>query len=373
MSLQNPQPKRMSAVVGRIQAYQTKVASGESQVPEKDPNCQGHVAIPKGAGDDMTKLNLPADARKENAAAPSQLTDKDTHPAGVGEGQVPATKPGDPKDEAATKPNDPLSKIAGAVNRIQTLRKSASAPAAAPAAPVAKQAGEGKTNDAVAGDIQLTPEFHFKLASAILDEEEGIAFAEKILAKKAGQAMAAQMIANAREAQAKFEALGAAYEEQLNKEAAAQQAGLQAAEEMFKNATAEQREQIVKFATVHERNLSRIADPLMKAAYMQGADDAAAMMDTPEGQEPQLPGGGEGPASIEEIGQILMQLVQSGEISEQDAAQVLQELQAAEQGGEGAEAGAHAEPDSDNLPPGAAPETPEEKQASEFIAGLIKK
>ena len=386
---QNPQPKRLSSVIGRIKDYQVKLASGESQVPEKDPNCTGGVSVPKHPdGDNLAKLNLPSDSRKENAAAPSQLTDKDTNPAGVGEGQVPATKPGDPKDESVSKPNDPLSKIAGVTARINALRK---APVAAPAAAPTKSAAAGAANDAVAGDIELTPEFHFKLASAILETDEGVAFAERVLAKKAGQSAAAEMIHNARMAQAQFEAIGHAYEENLQKEASAQAEGLAMAQEMFKNASAEEKEQIVKFATVHSRNLSRIAKPWIKSAYMQGTEDAASMMDSPEGQE-QIPGGGDpgveggGPASLEEIAQILMQLVQEGKISEQEAQQIAQELAQAEggEGGAGAPGGpggadaagaapaGGGEPDGDEMPPGAAPEEPAEKAASELVRSLIK-
>ena len=76
-------------------------------------------------------------------------------------------------------------------------------------------------------------------------------------------------------------------------------------------------------------------------AYAQGADDAQAVMDSgAEGGEPTLPGaeggdpsaGGE-PAGPEQIAQALMLLVQSGEIDEATAMQVLESLGLA--GGEG--------------------------------------
>ena len=84
------------------------------------------------------------------------------------------------------------------------------------------------------------------------------------------------------------------------------------------------------------------------------------------------------------MAQVLEELVQSGKIQEDEAVQILQAIQQQEGGGAGPEGGAPAgpeggapagggEPDGDEMPPGAAPEAPEEKQASEFVRSLIGK
>ena len=90
-------------------------------------------------------------------------------------------------------------------------------------------------------------------------------------------------------------------------------------------------------------------------AFAQGAQDAAAMDESAAGgEEPQLPGGEEGGTpSPEEIVQVLQQMVQSGEIDEETAQQVLQILA---QGGDEAAAGADPAAGMDPAAAGASPE-----------------
>lgn len=83
-----------------------------------------------------------------------------------------------------------------------------------------------------------------------------------------------------------------------------------------------------------QRQHNADAHPALKLAYAQGAEDAQMMMDSEAGGgEPTLPGAEGGdpaaggtPASPEEIAQALMMLVQSGEIDEATAQQVLASL-----------------------------------------------
>ena len=116
-------------------------------------------------------------------------------------------------------------------------------------------------------------------------------------------------------------------------------------------------------------------DPIEKMAYQQGAADAASMMDSvgqaPDGGmgagEPQLPGAEDGPASLDQIAQILIAAVQSGEIDEQTAEQVMAALAQGEGGGApGAPGGG--DPNAGAVPPEAAEEV---KAASALFKELV--
>ena len=116
---------------------------------------------------------------------------------------------------------------------------------------------------------------------------------------------------------------------------------------------------------------------------MQGASDAAGMMDNEDaGAGSQIPGGKQdGSASIEEIAQVIAAMVQSGELDQATAEQVLQELSQAEQGGQGGDQGPGEGAPAGGIPEGAAgheaAEGPageaaeEEKKASALIKSLV--
>lgn len=80
------------------------------------------------------------------------------------------------------------------------------------------------------------------------------------------------------------------------------------------------------------------------------ADSLQDAMDSVDAGEPQLPGSEEGPASLEQIAQILIAAVQAGEIDEQTAEAVMQELAASE----GVPAEGEAVPPDAGVPPEAA-------------------
>ena len=227
-------------------------------------------------------------------------------------------------------------------------------------APVAKEAANA--NEAVASDIQLTPEFHLKLASTILSTQEGVDLSLALLRKQAGVEAANDLMASALAMHEKY-----ASEAQVESEV----------DQLFKSASAEEQAAIVKFAKVHQFCLDRIENPFEKMAFAQGAQDAASMDESAAGGgQPQLPGGEEGGTpSPEEIVQVLQQMVQSGEIDEETAKQVLQIL--AQGGDEAAGDAAGASPDegADPAAAGGAPAPsadgvpPEVKAASAILYG----
>lgn len=119
--------------------------------------------------------------------------------------------------------------------------------------------------------------------------------------------------------------------------------------ELTKNASAEDKADMEKFASAVWEPISKITDPIKRAAAMQGAMDGAAMLDGGEGGAPgTIPGGEAGPATIEQVAQLLDAMVSAQEVDPQAAAQALKLLADGMQGGgapadAGAAAGAPAD------------------------------
>ena len=211
-----------------------------------------------------------------------------------------------------------------------------------------------------------------KLAATMLETEEGRKVAEATLLKSAGAEAARTLLgAAANQYDALVREQIAA--EEYHKAASAQDnAELLAAEELLKSASVEERAQIVKIAQVIPAVLDTIPDEMEKLAFQQGAMDGAQMdassAPAEEGGAPQEPSleGAEGAPSLEQIAQMLMAAVQSGEIPQEVAQQVMQELAQAEGGAGGApggepagdEGGAGAGAPPAGAMPGAAPDAP---------------
>ena len=354
----------------KVQTYESVVArvrglhKSASAPTEKDPADQGTRTAP--ADESAASMHLPTNRKEHTSDTPTPGFLNQLKPGPTGT-DVPSTTDGKPKEDAATSPTVELSKIAtdasSIAGRINALQKQASAPAAGTQTLVVES-----TED----ENMLT-----KLAHALLSTEEGVSMVEGYLVKAAGAEGARNLMAVA---QAQHEAAIAqvVQADQMQKAAAAQEyAEVQAVEEILKSASVEERDQIFKIASVHKDILATIDDPMEKAAYQQGASDAASMMDSaPDAQGgPQLPGAQEGgPQDLQEIAQLLMVAVQNGELDQETAEKVMQELASAEggQGGGaaagappaggapeaaaagGAPAGEASEPDGDELPKAAA-------------------
>ena len=370
-----PKVQKFGDVVQRVRQYQEKMASEANKsasnvkVPETDPAEKGTQSIPTDPEASKKKQNMPSDNSNESNEG-KKLEDRDTHPASTGKDRVKTTD-GTSKDEAATggDPTVSLSKIASrAQSIVSKLKKSASDSApnkneenksATPtdsstadtkqkkAEVIEDSSKEKKENDvkdmkskeatAVATNIDPNPEFLFKLASTILETEGGLEAVEPILRKAAGIEAAQEIMTKAASAYDNFVREGY-HAMMVEKQASEQQAyffsGLN---EMLKSASAEDRAMITKIASVHQEELAKIADPILKQAYMQGAMDSAAMQDSAAGGgAPALPGAEGGEPSPEQIIELLQAMIQAGEIDEQTAMAIVQELQAAAGGGGGA-------------------------------------
>jgi hypothetical protein len=385
-------PKQVSSyedVLKRVRAMQSKsaAAQGDNVSDVKDPRVTGTVTPPTHPSESNTNAALPGgNPKPDNSAAPKSIESKQV--VGTLEGSTPATVDGNAKDKAVDSPTAKLaSSVTETVARVKGLlsKSAAEAPGTKSKADAADATEKGKVeaskkngpedlpatgavatatdngkkeaaaNEAVASDIKLSPDAYIKLASALLESEEGLIHATRIIKEAKGAAVAAELINNALAAQ-----------EQFAKQAAAEEQGATVAEYLYKNASAEDRELMVKYAQVHgveatkidaRADLSPEEKEMCKMAYAQGAMDGAAMADTGE-----LPGGASEEPAPEDIIAVIEQLVASGQLPEEVAQQLIAEL------GAGGAAPGGAAPGGEALP-GEGAETPveetaEEKQAS---------
>jgi hypothetical protein len=356
-------PLQFASVLDRIKSFQqSKLAADTSSV--KDPADKGTVGIPRDPENTPAKENMPASQDNTGSCEGKNLEDKQLHPASTGK-NVPSAANGNAKENASS-PTDSLSKIARRVASVTSKLKSAGMldakddgekkaekpktdkiegePTSAENTdngnktkpPFGKVKGKDEktekeaANDSVASD--LSPEALMKLASTIIATEGGLAAVEPILMKAAGVEAARQIMTQAVESYGEFVHKQAAYDAYVKQAAYAQEQEDAAFTEFFKSASEKDQKQIVKFASVHGEALNNIENDMLKQAYMQGAEDAAAMEDA-GGQLPDA----EGPASIEQIAQLLEAMVASGEIDEETAMGILQELAAGSAGDAGGE------------------------------------
>ena len=357
-------PLSYESAVARVREFQDHARKQANFPTEQDPNQQGTVTAKERSDETPSALGLPVNRKPLTNALPNG-TESALNPGPTGT-NVPNTVDGQPKDDAANSPTTPLSKIArNAAAAAQRIRNLQGAPAAV------KAASEQATNDHVASDINLNVDMLVKLAATLIESEDGVRLAEAVLIKSAG-AEAARNLINAAQAQYDGCAREAAYyDEQVKSAAYFEQEQMAIADEMLKSASPDEQAQIVKIASVHQAVLGSLSSELEQQAYKQGAMDAAAMMDSQgapaagadpaEGgpEEPQLPGGEDGPASLEQIAQLISAAVQSGEIDQETAEQILTELA---QGGHGGEEEGDAPPMGG---PGASPE--EEIKAANYL------
>ena len=388
-------PLQFASVLDRIKSFQqSKLAADTSSV--KDPADKGTVGIPRDPENTPNKENMPEDQNNMGSNEGTKLEDRQLHPVSTGK-NVPSASNGNAKENVSSS-TDSLSKIAKRVASVTSKLKSAGMLNAkdedeckAEKPKMDKIEGEPESaentdkgnktkppfggskgkdektekeaaNDSVASD--LSPEALMKLASTIIATEGGLAAVEPVLMKAAGVEAARQIMAQAVDSYSNFVQQQAAYDEYVKQASEVQNYEAAAFEEFFKSASKTDQQHIVKFAAVHGEALGNIENDMLKQAYMQGAADAAAMEDA-GGELPEA----EGPASIEQIAQLLEAMVASGEIDEETAMGILQELASADAGAAGeAEAGEAAAEGAEDEMAGE-----EFKQASVLCAELISK
>lgn len=379
-----------------------------SSVPEKDPTDKGTATPPDHPdGDNPAKTGLPSQQKPTNADNGTGLPASATpgKPGASGENvpsvaktiQASGSEPGAEKLAASVKAvGANLREMAKAAGNFTPPPAAAPAPAAAapaaapaaaapapaaPAAPAKKKDGEKKDGEkkdgekeAAATDMPSDVQGIFaKIAFEMHATEEGRAVLAANLERRLGQEAATQLLKTAAEAHAQEQA-------QLEKFAAEQAQSDYLARSLVgsleKRASAANKNPawVKSAAEIHAQHLDGLGHWMLKAAYMQGVDDAGAT--TAEGGAPAaLPGSNGTQMPAEEIQMLLQQMVDSGEITVEEAEALFAEITG---GGAaaGAEGGAPAAPGAEGAAApvgGEAPNaTPAEKAAAAVQKTLTK-
>lgn len=350
-------PHSVSSILERARAKAAAVKqAGIGSIPS-DPT-QSSASIPPA---DPARPEMPAQSKPSNTdgAAVKPVPQPETAPAISGEGKTPS--PADASNLPAVGPDgsvDTLLKQAKvktqALLALVGANKQAAAPApvvdpAAPAA-AAPAAQPEKKAAAEASTVELTDAYHSKIASIILATEEGRQYVAETLERAIGRVDALELVKSASAMQEQFEHIGAEQLAWQEKVAAAEQQLLQekqAFAKAFAALTPEQQAITVKISDNIKLAAAKLqtvpGGDILQEWLVKGAADAGAMMDQ-GGMGAPPPAAGDasgGQAGIEEIVAMIEQLVQSGEISMEEAQQIVQ-LLASEAGGD---AGGEASPE----------------------------
>jgi len=322
--------KRVHEALGLTKAGGEPKADTEAVTGLKDPAHAGEKTPPKHPeGDNPKEVKRPAHPTNKDDTTEQEDQSGNLSVADTGK-DVPSTENGNAKEEAAKSPTTPISKIAGIRQRLDAVLNNKPAtdkPTAKPAAEP-KKAGEG---DATLQDMTPSDDVLRKIALRVISTEKGAAFVTDLFREDAGEESARELVKSAAEQQRLItEAL---QQEELYKQAAYnRQLQLQALwQEYTKNASEEDIKKAILIERTHTKIASTLEYDFEKAAYGQGVEDAAMMQDMMAGGE-EIPGEAPQP-SIQEIEALLMQAVQAGEITEEEAMQLLAELEAAQGGG----------------------------------------
>lgn len=323
----------ISAAQERVKSASVKVAADQEALNMKDPTERGQVSIPDcGDGSNRAAQGLPTNTSNMGEPDKEHNIFDVTKPNGAGQGEYVVPKDGTAADEAVKSPTTPLSKMAQALKELQ--QKSAAAPVAKPApapapeakpapaaapaaapAPAPAPAASAPVKQASQGTfelpVSLLPDNSLmdKLASIggiMLGSEAGQQMVAEVLEKEAGIAEARAIIAEAQATMEK-EAASQLYEEtnMIN----TNNAGMQ------KSAAAAQH--------AHAAWYNSFNTDMEKNAYMNGAEDGAAVADAIEaGEDPEALAD----VSDEEVIAYLQELVESGQISQEEAEAVLQSI-----------------------------------------------
>ena len=276
----------------------------------KDPNNKGEATIPGCLeGSNRSALGLPENCTNLTEPNKDHHIMSVTNPNGVGQGEYITPRCGTERDERVKSPTEPLSKMARIAEMAAGLKAQYAEKQAAPqyapqpSAPAA----------ALPSDITQDQDLMSKLASmaaVALGTEAGRAEFAKILERSAGIKEASAIVTAAAQAtqEAQYAVKQASAQAELD---AAQNAHLARMVEFSKQAHA-------AWQNCYETDMEKLA-------YAAGAEDANATADAVEaGADPSIPGAGDEGLTDDEILQVLGELVQSGQVSQEDAEAILQ-------------------------------------------------
>lgn len=327
----------------RVKSAQTKLAADEEALTGiNDPTNKGTVQIPShNDGNNRKLLNLPDNTTNMEEPDKQHNIMDVTKPDGTGQGEYVTPRDGDARDNAATSPTAPLDKIAAtlaeSIKKLQAeseQTKEASAPVQeTPAATTPTAPADGNQQKSAASgtfelpiNLQSDASLMEKLASiggVMLGTTEGQQAVAEALEREAGIKEASAIVAMVN--QSMVESMQAPATKQastaMEKLANVINQGQQPAAQL----TEAQMQKIASDEAAHSAWINSYATDIEKRAYAQGAADAEAMnAGMAEGGQPAIPGSEE--LSDEEILQTIQMMVESGEISQEDAEALLQAL-----------------------------------------------
>ena len=327
---------KAAAIVNSLRHLRKNATASEISTKGSLPDDGGNDNVDKGnKGDYGSNQTITTGARGKNNPDANAKTSGAEDPSTCGpdacdpkKEKAPAVK-GDSKGEvpSSTVNADATTKKSGDIPEELKKKDKAEKPMDAGAA------AEGKEDaEKAAAEMIIDPQYAMKIASMVLSVEDGRAIVNRELQKAYGEAAADDIVKAA-----------AFMEDRANELAQLEDSGVLAAQEYWSNMPDSEKQDVIKIANTLELAKTGM-DEEEKQAFDQGAGAAAQMADAgaAEDQAPQMPGADE--VSDEDIVAVLDQMVQSGEITPEIAAQIMQALQGGGEGGaegaEGAEGGA---------------------------------
>lgn len=329
--------KPVSSLLERARAKAASAKkAGIGSIPE-DPT-KSPASIPPA---DPASPSLPSQSKPTNTdgAPVTTVPAPETKPAISGEGKVPNPTPGPDTQttDQSTLLKEARAKAASLLAGVAGIHKQAAAQAAAPAAAAAAPAAPAAAAEkqAAAENVELTDSYHAKIASIMLGSEKGRQLVCEHLEEVIGRVDAMELVKSAAVMHQQFEQIGAeqlAHQEQVL--LAEQQLHQEkvAFAQAYAAMTPEQQAVVTKIQDNIKEASARIADlpeaEILQQWIIKGASDAGMMMDQGGMGAPPPPEGGEGGGEmgVEQLVQLIQQLVQSGEISPEEAQQVVELL-----------------------------------------------
>lgn len=305
-------------------------AQGDNVSDIKDPSDAGTKSIPVDSDASNDKQNVPG-GQSNTSSGSDALENNSTPQKDADDPAEIKPKDGNREDEAGESKLKGNEKIATAVKNIRQLfKKEASSNSEENKSKegenkeASKKQGQGNTLD------KLTPDLHVKIAKAVLELENGREIVEKALEKRLNKEAANKLINDAVNMEKKAYQYQMQKQAYLQKLAAVKQAQKQEFSKLYKEASDEDKKFIEKAAKAHQANLQSLKTREEKIAYEQGMGDAAmaAEMDA-QGADMMA---GMDDISIEELAMILEEMIAAGEITPEEAEEILMMYQA-EMGG----------------------------------------
>lgn len=336
-------PEQTNEVVNLLRGFARKLASAPERMTTTDG--QGGITTNKAQatkdpGEGDLKQDLPTDGTVRMSDSIGEGATTATTADGTGgittaPGTTATYSGGEGDIKQDTAPDGAPRKSA----RVEAIRNAlignnpelAPTKSATPTAPAATPAVTEEAAKQAAGEsaIELSSDLLAKIASQILSTEEGINFVYSMQEKSAGAQAARQELETALQAAEYFDQVehvkSAALNDVFSKAAAIH-------DELSQLITEEEADEILKTAALHQAAILGFEDEILKSAYVAGMDDAALMEAAGEakaaegGEEDEageLPMSGEEGLDEEEVLQILAELIESGELTEEEVMQAI--------------------------------------------------